>query len=420
MRVKMKNKHLRYEDRQDLENEISKGKKYSEIAKMLGKDRRTIIREIQKHKVKKIPSSFNNSGNLCKNKMKCKKFDCSKETKECYEEEVCEKLKKPPYVCNGCEEKNGCRKIKYYYYSKTAEQEYREELKETREGIDLTKAEVYEIDSIISPLLKEKKQTISHIYATYPDEITFSRTTLYKYIDLGIFTVRNIDLPRKVRYKKRKNKKENKIRRETQIRKNRTYEEFKEYISKNPDASVVEMDTVEGIKGGKVFLTLYFRKSKFMIIRLMEEKTMENVTKSIEQIRKIIGMEEYKKLFKVILTDNGTEFYDPMSIEKDKKTNEIVTQVFYCDPACSWQKGGIEKNHEYIRYILPKGSTFDNLEQEKINIIASNINSTCRDSLNGKTPYEAMLMLTDEENIKKLGINYIPAKDVSLSPNIIK
>lgn len=415
-----KNKHLTYEDRQYLENGLCKNRKYTDIADDLKKNRRTIIREIRKHRIKKIPSSFNSSGNLCKNKIQCKKFNCTKESMSCYEEEVCEKLKKTPYVCNGCEEKIKCRKIKYYYYSKIANDEYREKLTASREGINLSKSEVYELDSIISPLLIKKRQSISHIYATHPDEISFSRTSMYKYINLGIFKARNIDLPRKVRYKKRKNTNEDKKRRETQIRKNRTYEDFKEYISKHSDYSIVEMDTVEGVKGGKVLLTLLFRASKFMLIRIMEEKTTKNVEKALNEIKEKIGKNEYKRIIPVILTDNGSEFFDPINIEVDKETNEIITQVFYCDPCASWQKGAIEKNHEYIRYILPKGTSFDNLTQKEVNTIASHINSTSRDSLNGNTPYEAIKLLIDESIINKLGIRKIEPEDVNLSSKLLQ
>ena len=94
---------------------------------------------------------------------------------------------------------------------------------------------------------------------------SFSRSTMYKYVDLGVFSFRNIDLPRKVKYKKRKENRKQRIRRETAIRKGRTYEDFKNYIGEHPDCSIVEMDTVEGVKGGKVFLTLLIRKSKFMM-----------------------------------------------------------------------------------------------------------------------------------------------------------
>ena len=413
------NKHLTYEERNFIEIGLSNGRNFTEIAKDLNKSRTTIMREVKKHRFIKNPSGFNNSKNLCKNRYECKKFDCTKKEK-CYEEETCMKLTGSPYVCNGCEGKYKCRKIKYYYYSKFANDEYQEKLRESRYGINLSKEEAYEIDTLITPLIKENHQTISHIYANHPDEISFSRATMYKYVDLGVFSFRNIDLPRKVRYKKRKENQKQRIRRETAIRKGRTYEDYKEYIAKHPDCSIVEMDTVEGIKGGKVFLTLLIRQSKFMLIYLMENKTMECVEKAFKEIKQTLGKEIFKRIFEVILTDNGSEFFNPMSIEKDEKKNEIISHVFYCDPGASWQKGALEKNHEYIRYVLPKGSSFDELTQETTNILMSNINSTSRDTLNGKTPYDATLLILDEEILEKLGVTKIKADEVNLSPNLLK
>lgn len=78
------------------------------------------------------------------------------------------------------------------------------------------------------------------------------------------------------------------------------------------------------------------------------------------------------------------------------------------------------KNHEYIRYVLPKGTSFDELNQEKANVLASNINSTSRDSLNGKTPYVAVQILMNEDVIKKFGITNISPDKVSLSPSLLK
>lgn len=413
------NKHLTYDEREFIEIGLTKGRNFTEIANDLNKDRRTISREIQKHRFKKMPKGFNRNENLCKDRYECKKFDCSKKD-ECYQEEMCYKLTGAPYVCNGCEQKNKCRKIKYYYYSKFANDEYEETLRTSRRGINLSKEEAYEIDKLIAPLIKEKKQSISHIYANHPDEIWFSRTTMYNYVDLGVFTFRNIDLPRKVKYKKRKENKNQRIRRETAIRKGRTYEDFKEYIGKHPDCSIIEMDTVEGTKGGKVFLTLLFRKSKFMLIYLMENKTTKCVEKAFKEIKKVVGKETFQKVFEVILTDNGSEFFNPMSIEKDEKTEEIISHIFYCDPGASWQKGAIEKNHEYIRYVLPKGSSFDELTQEETDKLMSNINSTSRDILNGKTPYDATLLILDEEVIKRLGVRKIAGDEVNLSENLLK
>lgn len=413
------NKHLTNEERKYIENGLNLGRKFSEIAKDINKNRTTISREVQKHRFKKKPSRFNNSKNMCKHRVECGKFECTEE-KECYEEDICYKTQGAPYVCNGCEEKMRCRKIKYYYYSKFAEDEYREKLKESRYGIDLTKDEAYDLDKLISPLIKEKKQSIAHIYANHSDEISFSRTTMYNYINLGIFTIKNIDLPRKVKYKKRKVSEKQRIRREASVRKGRTYKDFKEYIGKNPECSIVEMDTVEGVKGGKVFLTLLLRQVKLMLIYLMEEKTTECVSKVFEEIKVKMGIEQFKRVFEVILTDNGSEFFAPMNIEVDMETGEIISHVFYCDPGASWQKGAIEKNHEYIRYVLPKGSSFNELTQEKVNKLMSNINSTSRDSLNGNSPYIAALLMLDEQIINQLGVTKIKADDVSLSPKLLK
>ena len=375
------------------------------------------MREVQGHKFRKTPSKFNNAVNLCRNRRECQRYDCSCK-EECYEEERCPILDKPPYVCNGCEQKSKCRKIKYYYYAKFANDEYGEKLRKSRIGINITKEEVYDIDKLVTPLIKEKHQSIGHIYANHPDEISFSRATMYNYVNLGVFSFRNIDLPRKVKYKKRKENERQRIRRETAIRKGRTYEDFNKYIEKNPESIIVEMDTVEGVKGGKVFLTLLFRQSKFMLMYLMDNKNMECVEKAFKHIKEVIGIEKFKKVFEVILTDNGSEFFNPLSIEKNEE--EIISHIFYCDPSASWQKGAIEKNHEYIRYILPKGSSFDELTQEKTNLIMSHINSTSRDKLNGKTPYEAELLILDEDEIKKLGVKKIEADEVNLSSKLLK
>ena len=413
------NKHLTYEERNFIEIGLNGGRNFSEIAKNLNKNRTTIMREVQKRKFRKNPSGFNNSTNLCKNRHECKKFDCNDKI-ECYEEDICYQLTGAPYVCNGCEKKNKCRKIKYYYYAKFANDEYSEELMNSRRGINQTKEEIYELDKLIAPLIKEKYQSISHIYANHPDEIKFSRTTMYNYIDLGVFSFKNIDLPRKVKYKKRKMSKKQRIRRETAVRKGRTYQDFKEYIGNHPDCSIIEMDTVEGKKGGKVFLTLLIRQSKLMLIYLLEEKTEECVENVIEKIKEELGIEIFKRIFEVILTDNGSEFLNPISIERDKETKEIISHVFYCDPEASWQKGAIEKNHEYIRYVLPKGTSFDELTQEKVNILMSNINSTSRDSLNGKTPFCLSLAILNEEQLEKLGTIKIEADEINLSPNLLK
>ena len=181
------------------------------------------------------------------------------------------------------------------------------------------------------------------------------------------------------------------------------------------------MDTVEGVQTeSDCFLTLLWRKSKFMLIFKLESQTTDEVTRIFKTLQTLIPLDIYKSLFQVILTDNGHEFFDVNNIECIHSTGEYVTHLFFCDPHASRQKGTIEKNHEFIRYILPKGYSFKNITQEDCNLIMNNINSLCRDSLNGKSPYEAMLFLCDEDILKILNCYYIEPDSVDLSNNLLK
>ena len=230
-----------------------------------------------------------------------------------------------------------------------------------------------------------------------------------------------MDLPRIVKYKKRKNSNKRRTRKEREIRIGRTYDDFIKYISDNPDLNIVEMDTVEGIKDEPYcFLTLLWRKSKFMLIFKLENQTKEEVTRIFRYLQTMLVYEDYQKLFQVILTDNGHEFFDVENIECHFETGEKITNLFFCDPHVSCQKGMIEKNHEFIRYILPKGTSFENINQDDCNLIMNNINSLCRDSLNGKSPYEAMLFLCDEYVLKTLDCEYIKPDDVILNDKLLK
>ena len=181
------------------------------------------------------------------------------------------------------------------------------------------------------------------------------------------------------------------------------------------------MDTVEGLQDeSDCFLTFLWRKSKFMLIFKLDYQNTEEVTRIFETLQTIIPLDVYKKLFEVILTDNGHEFFDVNNIEFIHSTGEYVSHLFFCDPHMSCQKGMIEKNHEFIRYILPKGSSFKNINQEDCNLIMNNINSLCRDSLNGKSPYESMLFLCDEHILNILKCYYIKPDDIILNETLLK
>ena len=398
--------HLSYEDRKNIEDGLNDNKSINEISKEIGRSHSTILREIDRNKIYYKPNNYG--------------YSKITDPKNLYKYQPCERLSKSPYVCNGCKSRSGCRKERYTYYARKADDSYREIKSEARKGINLTPEEVYTINNTLTPLIK-KGQTINHLYINHPDILDFSKPSFYNYVNNGVFEFGPLDFPRIVKYKKRKNSEKRRTRKEREILIGRKYEDFIEYTNSNPDLNIVEMDTVVGLQDEPdCFLTLLWRKSKFMLIFKLENQTTEEVTRIFKTLQELIPEDDYKKLFQVILTDNGHEFFDVDNIECIQSTGEVVSKLFFCDPHMSCQKGMIEKNHEFIRYILPKGSSFKNITQEDCDVFMNNINSLCRDSLNGKSPYEAMLFLCDEYILKALNCYYIKPDDVVLNDSLLK
>ena len=427
-------KHLTLSQRIEIEKGLLANSTFTEIARNIDKDPSTISKEIRKHsKIKQSKNSFSpvpcrnrsecNIKGLClKNcNMMCK--ICREPNQKCidicdsYEPIKCLKLTKSPYVCNGCGKRLGCLLDKKIYSAKYADDGYREALISSREGINQTPENIQRIDALVSPLI-QKGQSIAHIYANHAKEIQCSRRTLYTYIDMSVLTTRNIDLRRKVKYKKRKKATQISII-EREFRKGRNYDDFQKLLKENPSTSVVEMDTVEGTKGGKVLLTLMFRNCSLMLIFLLNSKTQEEVKRVFDYLTNMMGVEKFKKLFPIILTDNGTEFQNPALLESTEYS-EPRTKVFYCNPYSSWQKGMIEKNHEYIRMVVPKGKSFDKYTQQSITLMINHINSECRDSLNGCTPFKLSLLLLDNQLHTGLFLEEIRPDEVTLKSKLLK
>ena len=72
-----------------------------------------------------------------------------------------------------------------------------------KDPANMTKEELKRLNELVSPLILQH-QSLNHIFATHAEEIGVSRATLYKYIAEGILDAKTMDLPRKIRYKKRK------------------------------------------------------------------------------------------------------------------------------------------------------------------------------------------------------------------------
>ena len=157
-----------------------------------------------------------------------------------------------------------------------------------------------------------------------------------------------------------------------------------------------------------------------MLAFIREHNDAQSVIDIFNDIQEILKIDKFKELFPLILTDNGSEFSNPIEIEFDMKTGELRTQIFYCHPSSPFEKGSCEVNHELLRRILPKGTSFDNLTQEDINLIMSHINSYKRKKLNNESPYSIFSKLYGEDTINKLGIIKIEPNEVSLSQKLIK
>ena len=156
-----------------------------------------------------------------------------------------------------------------------------------------------------------------------------------------------------------------------------------------------------------------------MIVILLPNCTQKSVIEAINSICDSIGLNTFRKFFSIILTDNGPEFKNPWDIEKNEK-GQKRTMVFYCDPYVSNQKARLEKNHEYIRYVIPKGRSMEKYTQEDISLMASHINSTARDSLNGSSPFDLANLLLDKKIPALTGQFKVSPDDVMLKPALFE
>lgn len=425
-------KHLTLEDRIYIENELNKGTSFKDIARFLCKDPTTISKEVKAHRLSDWyhKGTFYNAHNFCIHRYKCRKKNvCDKiilcgikcascptcnQTCKDFEKEHCRRLDKAPYVCNGCPKQiNHCTIAhKYKYNARFADRKYHETLVDSRSGINLTKHELKSIDKVVTPLI-EQGQSPYQIVTNHP-ELDISVRTVYTYLDQGLFSARNIDLKRKTKFKPRKCHKTQITNRSVFI--GRTFTDFRELHL----TSFTEMDTVHSSRDSKkTILTFFFTKEKLFLAFLMNRCTEGAVRLIFDRLEKRMGTHTFLSAFEYLLTDRGSEFGDPVSLETG--INGIQrTSIYYCDPMRSGQKGGLEQAHTMLRTVLPKGTSFEFLTQWDLNLIASHINSTPRESLGGRTPYDAALETLGEDILNAFQLRPIAPDEVNLTPKLIR
>ena len=388
----MKKERLTIEDRILIEELIRMNYKLKDIARAIDVHSSTISREIKNRR----------KGN-------------EKQTE-------CPKTNRYPFVCSNCPKKVHCQKRKYYYNYKEAQKDYENKLKYSRIGIDMSIDEVEYWNAYFKDKIKDKNQPILHIFKNIENEFPKSIQSFYKYVHKGYFPSINDEmLARSFSYKPRNKKEEVKtITKDNIIKKGRKYTDLEEYLKKNSNASIVEMDTVIGkFEDHNCIMTLYFRNSKLMLMFLIKKYKPSEVTRVFNHLKEKLGEDLFKKMFEVILTDNGWEFSKPEDIEFSYKTGEKLCSVFYTEPYSSWQKGGIERNHEFIRYIIPKEISFDNLTKKNIIDMTNNINNVQRQSLDYQTPYDIFTRIYGIDISNKLHLKKIKKDEVNLSYRIL-
>ena len=383
-----KHKHLTLSDRNDIQLGLERGETFKAIGRLILKDPTTVSKEVKRNRQVRESTCHNLP---------------------------CPLLDKATFVCNGCpKRRQNCGYKKILYLAKQAQKQYEQTLVEAREGTPLNSKTFWDMDKVISDGVK-KGQHIYHILKTH--NLDVSSSTVYRHIRKGYLSIAPIDLARAVKFKERRKSKLPSIPKEA--KKGRSYEDFQNYLALNQLDSWLEMDTVLGRMGGKVLLTFNLSFCNFIFARLLNNKTALEVTKHLYDIKNTLHQadKDFFQLFPVILTDNGGEFARVDDIEMDVRGE---SKLFFCDPNRSDQKDRIEKNHTLIRDILPKGTSFDNLTQEDINLVCSHVNSVKRAALNGKSAYELFAFTYGEEIPKLLGISKIPAEDVCQSSKLLQ
>ena len=387
-----KNKHMTLDDRIEIQECLSKGMTFKAIGERIGKNQTTISREVKIH-MEPYTNSFVRT------------------------DEVCPKLLKAPFVCNGCEKKSrsSCPYRRQLYTAKKAQAEYDTVLVESRTGIPLNKESFYETERIIA----EAVQNGQHIYhIIQSNNLPISTATVYRHIQKRYYSITPMDLPRAVKFKPRNSKESDYV--PKWAREGRTFNDFLAFVEDNSDLPLVQLDTVIGRIGGKVIMTIHFVNSDFMIGLLLENKTAAEAANKIQGLKRDLNSLGFKfgDIAPLLLTDNGGEFSVVSAFENDTEGN-AESNMFFCEPCSPHEKAEIEKNHTLFRDIVKTGTSFDDFTQETVNLIFSHVNAVKRKQFNGKSAYDMFSFYYSEVLASSLGISFVPSNEVIQSPKLL-
>ena len=370
-------KHLSEDNRKTICSCISHNKKLIEISKIINYDPRAISKEVKRNR---------------------KPVDYTDQT-----ESKCPKLNRWPYVCTNCKNRyKDCPFVKFTYDSKVAQSKANANLVNSRKGIDLTSDEFNKLDEIIKKGTDENK-SIYQIKIENKDNINKSVTTLYRYVNNGYLKTKRIDLPCAVKYKKRKHTKKYEYTNNKIDRSNHTYLDYLSYIHKNPNCNVWQLDFLGTIKSdSKNILSFILPYVHFTLLDIINNPNSKKVVEFFDKLETTIGIDAFKDLIPVILTDRDPCFNDIEGICFSQITGEERCKLFFCDPYVSNQKPHVENINKQIRKFFPKGKSIDNLT--KTNVKEKNITllNTPIKSLDGHNPKDAFIAVYGEDLYNKI------------------
>lgn len=361
-------------ERRAIEHGLDKGESCRSMARGLGRSASTIHDEVVRNRVvTRGPGKGENVSGT--------------DGSQAGDLRVCPKLLSWPFCCNGCRYRryHCSNKWRCEYLAASAQGFADEDQVEPRRGVDMDR-ERFEL--AVSCIKADLARGLSpqQIAEARAEQVGVSKSTIYRWVEEGYGGMSNAELRRKVGYKPRRKSREKKT---TRHGEGRSYKAFLS-LPEDERARACEMDTVVGkATDSQCLLTLLSRACRVQLPLLMPAKTKAATVARLDDVERAVGLDAFRRLFGLVLTDNGCEFEDAEGIERScTRDGERRCRVFYCDPMQSQQKGACERNHVEIRKLLPKGVgiSFDDLDEVDAWFVGSNVNSEPRPSLMGLSP----------------------------------
>lgn len=424
-------KHMNLDDRLFIEQQLEVPDiTLKIISSSLGRDDKTIREEIKKGRFISIPANRRNKcgrqltcsvkrlcthcvSGLCKG---CTHDNCNELCSEFTDEPVCHRILRFPFVCSCCPDLSSCKLPKFFYKADKAQARHNQSVREWKTGPKKSPADM---KTIISAFEKGVHNGISPDIIIHSNNLNIATSTAYRYINnhqMG--SVIPLDLKRAVSYKPQNRSKPMVSPINYDYLNGRRYSDFCELLPDlPPSVNLWEMDTVKGKKeDSKCVLSLLHRKSNLQLYFLLESCTMLEVQRVFDGIKGFLGPEEFSQVFSVILTDNGSEFHDPINLETDPDSGEKLISVYFCRPRRSDDKAKCEKNHEHFREIIPKGTSMEPLSRNDIRYISNMVNNYPRKELGYNSPYQLAAQLLPKKVLALNKLHFIPTDKVKLTP----